>query len=122
MWPTVAPADNPFWMLYNGVGRVLLGVAIPEMTNYVDRAERFETYRALVQVRVAIARFTRARGEPPKTLEALVPDYLAKLPPDLFAHEAETPASHGSFHYDREGRTLASAKRTEPKATLTLTW
>ena len=124
VWPEPeAETDNPFRLLYNGIGRVLLEVAVPSMAEYVDRADEFETYRGLLRVRLAIERYTRATGEAPKTLSALVPTFLATMPLDLFAHEGKTPRADGRFVYDAAARTLASAKAdVRRRLTLALTW
>jgi hypothetical protein len=126
VWPDVSEPDlSPVHLLYNGVGRVLLNIGRPNFLAYVEREDRLRTLRRLVLVRVAIALHQQAKGAPPATIQGLVPDQLAVLPKDLFAHQAVTPRADGHFLYEPSERRLSSgatARDDEEDIALTLTW
>ncbi|MCW5556923.1 MAG: hypothetical protein KIT22_03650, partial [Verrucomicrobiae bacterium] len=51
------------------------------------KAFRFETHRALIETDIAIRRFVRRHGRPPRELAELVPDWLEALPVDAMDGE-----------------------------------
>lgn len=63
-------------------GNLLLGLLLPAVSKAGDNlaAQRFELDGAAIAI--ALARFHRARGEWPDSLEALVPEFLPTLPLD----------------------------------------
>jgi hypothetical protein len=65
--------------LYNLFERMLL----PAPGRLVTRFANAQAYVALARVAIALERYRLAHGEYPETLDALVPQFIAKLPRDV---------------------------------------
>lgn len=66
----------------------LVGSVFPAIDNCYLAAARQETKSTALDAAIAVELYQREHGEPPATLEALVPDYLPAVPIDPFSGKA----------------------------------
>lgn len=65
-------------------------VALAACRGEQERAQRDEALKhTLAEMRRAIAQYKADRGTYPATLDALVPDYIRKVPPDPLTHAVD---------------------------------
>jgi hypothetical protein len=84
---------------------ILAKLIMPNLSSAVDRGDMWEARESLMRLAVAIERHRTAEGQPPESLEALVPAYLDAVPEDPFGDGAP-------FVYRRtaEGWSLAAGE------------
>lgn len=54
----------------------------PALTAFVSTRERYDALLKLILAEAAVRQYLLERGEPPESLEVLVPEYLARVPAD----------------------------------------
>ena len=108
-----------------GIGN-LVAEHVPQLERYRVQVCSYETRTSLLQAMLALQAHEAEQGELPARLEALVPDYLARVPPDGFdgrplrySKATRTVWSVGSDLVDSGGRGDLS-DRTEPTLVLPL--
>ena len=77
------PSELGAW-LDNPIGRILLDLGTASYEGFLAKEDALRSRRAVVLAWLALQRWQRAhpREDPPESLAALVPDYLAALPVD----------------------------------------
>ena len=68
----------------NGVGQLYMAVLAPDFRAFERARCHADTRISLLQARLAVEAYQAERGKPPESLGALVPNYVAVLPPDGF--------------------------------------
>jgi hypothetical protein len=95
------------------LGELLLALAAPSVRKTQHAYDRVEQCERNLQIAFALAAYQRDNGTYPKSLDALAPKYLAKVPGDLFTGKplVYRPAEKGFLLYsfgpngqDDEGR------------------
>jgi hypothetical protein len=97
LFDPAAPAAERGKML----GELVLGLVIPAHRNVQRAGDRAEQVQRNLHLAFALAAYQRERGMYPPKLDALVPDYLATIPQDLFSGKAliYRPAGNGYLLY-----------------------
>ncbi len=75
-------------VLGKAIGDVLIGLLVPAARKVQTAGDRTEQTQRNLAVAFALAVYQREHGRYPKTLDALVPKYLPKVPGDLFSGKA----------------------------------
>jgi hypothetical protein len=70
------------------MGELFVLVFKPSFRRYQEYEDRAEQTERILQVAFGLAAYQRDHGKYPDKLDALVPDYLAKVPTDLFSGQA----------------------------------
>jgi hypothetical protein len=75
------------------IGKVMISSLFPAVRATSEAEYRMQARMALDQVGFALTAYNAARGNYPKELKELVPDYIAQVPPDPFTEQP--------LHYER---------------------
>jgi hypothetical protein len=70
------------------IGDILITLLLPAQRKVQQAGDRIEQVERNLQIAFALAAYQRDRGKYPPKLDALVPDYLKKIPDDLFSGKA----------------------------------
>jgi hypothetical protein len=83
------------------IGDVLITLVTPAIRKIQEAFDRTEQGNRNLHVAVALAAYHRDQGSYPKTLDALAPKYLAKIPDDLFTGKplVYRPSENGYLLY-----------------------
>jgi hypothetical protein len=83
------------------IGDILVTLLIPAVRKVQTAADRTDQQRQNLQLAFALAAYQRDKGAYPARLDALTPDYLAKVPQDQFSGKAliYRPADKGYLLY-----------------------
>ena len=93
---------------HNQQGRVLLSMAMPEMSSFVLKEELLSARRRVLLTLCAVRLYMwEHEGKIPQKAEELVPQYLSKVPKDPFDVGSITLADgfvSSAFHFDSENQ------------------
>ncbi len=70
------------------VGDLMICLLVPAVMKVQFAADRTEQVQSNLHIAFALAAYSRDNGKYPKTLDALVPNYLASIPNDIFSNKA----------------------------------